>query len=96
MRLKGQLISPVGGFALPPLSFSPENVTLGGTTGVTGSIFFRGAYLLPGTASFVVFSGELYIPNTSANASFVLIVTVGSGPPPIKLLLPLPRSLVDF
>jgi hypothetical protein len=54
-----------------------------GGRGVDGSIFFTGACLLPGAAAapnFIDFSGELYIPNTSASASFVLIVTVGSGP----------------
>ena len=43
-----------------------------------GSIFLTGACLLPG--SILVLSGELYIPNTSARASFVFIVTVGSAP----------------
>lgn len=47
--------------------------------GVIASIFFSGACLLPGP--FTVLSGELYIPKTSARASFVLIVTVGSAPP---------------
>ena len=38
-----------------------------------------GACLLPAMApQRMVFSGELYIPNTSANASFVANVTVGS------------------
>ena len=53
--------------------------------GVLGSTFLRGACLLPGTpSSLVPLSGELYIPKTSARASLVLIVTVGSAPP-IKL-----------
>ena len=60
-------------------------------TGVIGSIFLRGAYLLPATASFEGFSGELYMPNTSASASFVLMVTVGSGPPITVLRRP-PRA----
>jgi len=68
-------------------SFSFENATRGGTIGVTGSTFFNGACLLPGAANFVVLSGELYIPKTSASASFVLIVTVGS---PYTLLLRIP------
>jgi len=52
--------------------------------GVLGSTLFKGACLLPGTPISRVFSGELYIPKTSARASLVLIVTVGSAPP-IKL-----------
>lgn len=64
-------------------SFSLENIGRGGTDGVIGSTFLRGACLLPGIISLVVFSGELYIPKTSSKASFVLIVTVGSAPPMI-------------
>ena len=45
-----------------------------------GSIFFSGACLLPGSPIDLVLSGELYIPKTSARASLVLIVTVGSAP----------------
>ena len=75
-----------GVFVLCEFSFSFENVALGGTTGVTGSTFFNGACLLPGAANDTVLSGELYIPNTSAKASFVLIVTVGS--PASTLFLP--------
>lgn len=73
-------------------SFSRANVRRGGTIGVTGSIFFTGACLLPGKT--LVLSGELYIPNTSASASLVLIVTVGSVPA-MRLLLRL-IFLVDF
>ena len=52
-----------------------------GCIGVTGSIFRIGACLLPGTGpNRIDFSGELNIPNTSANASFVARVTVGSAP----------------
>jgi hypothetical protein len=83
----------VGVLAFCAFSFSLANASRGCTTGVTGSIFFNGACLLPGTMSFVVLSGELYIPNTSANASLVLMVTVGSAPP-IMLLRALYRD--DF
>lgn len=90
IRLCPAFSSENGRNALPgvfPTSFSFENAgCLIGTNGVTGSIFFKGACLLPGTSSLDVLSGLLYIPNTSANASFVLIVTVGSAPPPYALL----------
>lgn len=47
--------------------------------GVMGSSFRTGAYLLPaGAPNRKVFSGELYMPKTSARASFVANVTVGS------------------
>lgn len=59
--------------------------------GVMGSILFTGACLLPGIIRFTVLSGELYIPNTSASASFVLIVTVGS--PTIMVLLRFPYPI---
>jgi hypothetical protein len=58
-------------------SFSSANVRRGSMAG--GSTFFTGAFLLPG--KILVLSGELYMPNTSARASLVLIVTVGSAPP---------------
>lgn len=69
-------------------------------TGLTLTLC-SGACLLPiAPASFMVFSGELYIPNTSASASLVLMVIVGSAPPPIIILLllvapppPVPVSL---
>lgn len=69
--------------------------------GVMSSILFTGACLLPGIIRFTVLSGELYIPNTSASASFVLIVTVGSPtatmllrfPYPIFCVLRVPSSL---
>lgn len=48
--------------------------------------------MLPGLANLMVFSGELYIPKTSARASFVLMVTVGS--PFIMLFLRAPKSSV--
>lgn len=48
--------------------------------GVTGSTFRTGACLLPaGAPKRRVISGELYMPKTSANASFVARVTVGSA-----------------
>lgn len=50
--------------------------------GVAGSIFLCWTM----AASLAVFSGELNIPKTSASASLVLIVTVGSAPPIILLL----------
>ncbi len=50
-------------------------------SGVTGSIFLTGACLLPGTGpKRIDFSGELNIPNTTASASLVASVTVGSAP----------------
>jgi hypothetical protein len=69
-----------GVLALCEFSFSFRIVTFGRHKGRNGFHFFKGACLLPGTASFNVLSGELYIPNTSASASFVLMVTVGSAP----------------
>ena len=69
--------------------------------GVIGSIFLTGACLLPATGpNRWDLSGELYIPNTSARASFVARVTVGSGAEnptpflPVILRVPLlPSSL---
>ena len=62
--------------------FSSRSCSLGNclttAAGVAGSTFLTGACLLPGLSILIVLSGELYIPNTSASASFVLIVTVGS------------------
>ena len=49
--------------------------------GDTGSMARTGACLPPGIAEKRVdFSGELYMPKTSASAAFVLMVTVGSAP----------------
>ena len=55
-----------------------------------------GACLLPRVPNFEVLSGELYIPNTSAKASFVANVTVGSegGMRPLRVRVPpAPSSL---
>jgi hypothetical protein len=65
----------VGAFSSPTDSFD-GSLRIG--AGVAGSNFLTGACLLPGRSIFRVLSGELYIPKTSASASFVLIVTVGS------------------
>lgn len=64
------------------LLFSVGDMNRGWAMGVMGSIFLSGACLLPGSPINLVLSGELYIPKTSARASLVLIVTVGSAPPP--------------
>lgn len=81
-------------FCLPGvLAFSSSTWTTDGgclVAAVMGSILFTGACLLPGIIRFTVLSGELYIPNTSASASFVLIVTVGSPKVTILLRFPYP------
>ncbi len=71
----------VPGVFVDASAFSLLNERSRGAMGVTGSIFRTGACLLPAAGpKRIDFSGELYIPNTSASASFVAIVTVGSAP----------------
>ena len=59
--------------------------------GVMGLISRTGACLLPAAGpNRIDFSGELYIPKTSANASFVASVTVGSAVANLRVVVLFP------
>lgn len=97
----GFIINLLGVFPESAFSLLRDDLNEGTSDmGVMGSTFLTGACLLPATGPYRCdLSGELYIPNTSAKASFVARVTVGSGAEnptpflPVIFLVLFPSSL---